>query len=347
MKSYSIGPLTGILKPKYRIISSILGEDYIPDNGLDIFIDLNTLVSSMASSQKFLQSLPFSKDVEIDIISSVLMILKHWKDFTRKWEDVRIFLLWNDFNMGMLSEQELLKSYMIPYIHKFQNDRFNQLVYYWNESVKRIEVILNYIPNSYFVRCNSFDSFVYPNIIDDYENNKRRRCIISGNSLMTNYHYMKNTTVIYTRYKHTGMCQISDPLMMVQSFTKIDDEIMVAFTKNRVFYNLLNAIIGDFDRGLIGLTQMGITRFANTLIRAVEKRDIPENPESVETIMNIIEPSFRDYIKSSYPLIDIPSHSVLIKDSLINKSKSLMIDKYDIDGLRELSINGLNLLELL
>lgn len=347
MKSYSIGPLTGLLKPRYKVISVILGEDFNPTNGLDIFIDLNTLISAMSSSQKFLNSLPFAKDVEADIISSVLMIVKHWIDYTKKWENSRIFMIINSFDMMNTSEQEVFKSYMSPYIRKYQNDRFKQLVYYWNESIKRVGIILNYVPNSYMLQSNHFDSFVIPNVIDDYNKNNRTRVIISGNPLMTNYHYMNNTKVIYTRYKHTGMSQISDPLMMVQSFTKIDDEIMTAFTTNKVFYNLLNAIIGDFDRGLIGLTQLGITRFANTLIRAIEKRDIPNNPKSIETIIEIIEPSFRDYIRQTYPFIDIESHSTLIKDSLIEQMKGTMIDKYDIDGLSGLSTNGLNLIELL
>lgn len=346
-RSYSIGPLTGSLKPRYKVITTILGDDFNPEKGLDVFIDLNTLVSTLSSSQKFLNSLPFSENVETDIISSVLMIVKHWKDYTKKWDNVRIFLFVNDFEMGGLAEQNTLNSYLIPFINKFQNDRFKQLTYYWNESIKRVEVILKYIPNSYLIRCNRFDSYVIPNIIDNYESNGKHRIIITNNSLMTNYCYMKNTHIIYSRYKHTGMCQLSDPLMIVQSITKIDDDIMTAFVKNKVFYNLLNTIVGDYDRGIIGLTQVGMSCFASNLLRSVEKRDIPENPESIESVLPAVEKSFHDYIRKSYPLVDIETHSSLIPNSQIEKVKSNLIDLYDIDGLRALSIDGLNLLELM
>lgn len=347
MKGYSIGPLTGCCKPKYRVISSILGDDFYPENGIDVFIDLNTLVNILSTSQKFLNSLPFSENVESDMISGVLMIAKHWKDYTRRWENSRIILFVNNFEMAMLAERDVLKSYLVPYVNKFENDRFKQLTYYWDEAMKRVEIILKYVPNTYLIRCNRFDSYVIPNIIDDYENNGRHRIIVTGNSLMTNYSYMKNAHVIYSRYKRTGMCQISDPLMIVQSITKIDEDVMAAFTKNKVFYNLLNAIVGDFDRGIIGLTQLGISCFATNLLRAVEKRDIPENPESIESVLPAIDPAYHDYLRKSYPLIDICTHSMLIPQSQIEKVKSNMIDLYDIDGLRSLSVEGMNLLELL
>ena len=53
MKPFSTGVLSGALKPKYRLINNILGEGFNP-RGLDVFIDLNTLVSSMSTSQKFM-----------------------------------------------------------------------------------------------------------------------------------------------------------------------------------------------------------------------------------------------------------------------------------------------------
>ncbi len=346
-KPYSIGPITGLLKPKYRIITNVVGEGYSPTSGLDVFIDLNTLVHALGSSAKFLNSLPFSENVESDIVSNVLMTLKHWKDYTRKWNDVRLFMIVNDFDMTDLCEQQVLKSYMIPYINKYQQDRYKQFVYYWTESMKMVEIVLKYVPSSYLIRCQHLDSYVIPNIIDDYTNNKRDRLIISGNALFTNYSYMPNTNVIYTRYLHTGMTQLSDPLMICQSISKIDDDIMCAFTRNKVFYNLLNMIIGDSERGIIGLTQLGITAFAMELLRAVEQRNIPDDPKSIEAVFPAINKNYHDYLKKSYPLVDIETHSGLIPESVIATIKSNMVDLYDIDGLRAINVQSLNLLELL
>ena len=346
-KGYSIGPITGLLKPKYRIIHTILGEDFAPQNGMDVFIDLNTLVSALGASAKFMNSLPFSENVESDIISNLLMTLKHWKDFTRKWENVRIFMFVNDFEMGGMPEQEIVKSYLVPYMHKYQQDRYKQFVYYWNESIKRVEIVLKYVPNSYLIHTNRFDSYVLPNLMDDYDKSNRHRIIITGNALFTNYVQMKNTSVIYTRYKHTGMCQLSDPMMICQSISKIDDDVMQAFIKNKVFYNLLNAIIGDYDRGILGLSQIGISTFAIELLRAIEQRKIPDNPKSIEAVFPAINSNYHDYLKKSYPLIDIETHTGLIPQSIIEKVKASMVDLYDIDGLRSYTIDGLNLLELL
>lgn len=345
---YSIGPIIGsLMKPKYRIINTVLGEDFNPGKGIDVFIDLNTLISALSSAQKFMRELPFSENVETDIISNVLYMVKHWKDFMKKYENYRIFLIYNSFEMAMLSEQETLKSYLLPYVHKFENDRFKQFVYYWNESMKRVGIILKYIPNVYLLCTNRFDSFVVPNVVDDYNTNGRKRLILTGNPLMTNYTYMENTYVMYTRYRRNAPCQISDPLMIVQSVTSVDDDVMTTFIKNKVFYNLMNVIVGDFDRGIIGLSQLGISTFATNLLRSVERREIPDNPKSIESVMGVIQPMYHDYIKTSYPLVDIDSHSRLIKPSQLEKLKSDMVDVIDIDGLHSISIEGLNLLELL
>lgn len=345
----SSGPISGLLKPKYKIISTILGELYDAPKGVDIFIDFNTMIHSLSTYQKYLNYLPFSdgNEVEVDLMSSVLTTLNHWKNFARKFDNVRIFGMYNAFDIEHPAEAKHLKSYLIPYTNKFQHQRYQQFVYYWTEAMKKVQTILRYVPNMYLISCDRFDSYVLPNVLCDYEKTQRNRIIISGNSMMTCYHYMPNTKVLYTRYRKNGMQQLSDPLMIVQSITKVDEDIVVEFTKNSVFYNLLNIIVGDFDRGIVGMTQLGITTFAYNLLRGVEQNKIPVNPKSIESTLPVIDKVFHDYIIKSYPLVDIVKHTEMIPQSAIAKVKSDMVDLIDIDGLRNFSIDGLNLLELL
>ena len=347
MKEYSIGPIAGkALKLRYAAISTFLGgETFDPINGFDIFIDLNVLVSSLSTSAKFLNSLPFSDGdaVERDLISNVLSVVKHWKGFTSKYNDTRIFLMVNDFEMAGLPEQNIIKSYMMPYINKFEQERFAQFNYFWTEAMKRVEIILKYVPKSYLIRCNRVDNYIIPNIVDDYSKNCRFRLIISGAPIMTTYMLEPNTKVILSKFNH----QLSDPTMICQSVSSISDEIMNTFVQNKVFYSLLNSVIGDFDRGIIGITQLGISSFANDLLRAVERGEIPSDPKSIESVLPIINTGYHDYIKKAYQLIDISSHTQLIPPSIIEKIKSNIIDLYDIDGLQSLSVDGMNLIELL
>ena len=92
---------------------------------------------------------------------------------------------------------------------------------------------------------------------------------------------------------------------------------------------------------------MGITSFAADLLRSVERSEIPSNPKNIESGLPIIQPGYHDYLRKAYPLVDIESHSRLIPQSMIEKVKSNMIDLFDIDGLSSLSVDGLNLMELL
>ena len=344
MKAYSIGPIAGVcLKPRYSAISTFLGEDFNPINGFDIFLDLNSLVSALSGSKNFLQSLPFSENVEADIIANVLSVLKHWKDFGRKYEDVRIFMIVNDFEMGGLPEQDIIKSYLVPYLNKFDQERFAQFNYYWTEAMKKIEIILKYVPKSYLIRCNRLDSYIIPNIVDDYSKNGRFRFIVTSMPLMTMYMLEPNTKVEYSKYKH----QMIDPLMIVQSISNINHDIMATFVQNKVFYALLNMVVGDSDRGLIGITQLGISTFANDLMRAVERGEIPKDPKTIDSVLPIINPGFHDYLRKGFPLVDIDSHTKLIPQSMIEKIKSNMIDLYDIDAFTGISVDGFNLMELL
>ena len=343
---YTLGRLCAVIKPKYKVISTILGEDFRPTNGLDIFLDLNSVVEATLSSQKYLSSMMFASDVEEDMVSSILYIVKHWKDFSRKYEtDIRIFLMVNSFEDSEMYEHSQLKSYLVPIKHKYANERLNQLMYYWRDSLKKIKNVMNYIPGCYLIQSDKCDSYVIPNLLDDYTS--RQRIVVSGSSLFTNYHYMNNTKIIYSRYRVTGMAQLSDPIMIVQALSKIDEPIVETFAKNKVFYNLLSAIIGDKNRGMIGLTQLGITGFAETLLRAVEKRDIPENPQSLDSVLPVINTDYHEYLKQVYPLIDIELHSNMIPSSYITELKSNLVDKYEIDKLRGITVKDLNLLELL
>jgi hypothetical protein len=343
---FSIGPVVGYtFKAKYKVIHSVLEGKFDGYSGIDVFLDLNTLIMSLSTNQKFMNSLPFSKNVQIDIISSILYMVKHWKDFLSRYSGARIILMYNDFEMAALSESDTIKSYLFPYVNHFKQDRFNQFTYYWNEAMNTIGTILKYIPSVYLIKCNRFDSYVVPNLFDSYE--KRFRLIVTGNPLMTNYTYMPNTQVMFSRYRRSGNFQISDPLMIIQSMSTIHDDVMEVFARNKVFYNLLSIIIGDKYRGLIGLTQIAMTLFATNLIRSIEKREIPQDPKSIESVLKSIDPMYHDPIRKAYPLVDIESHTALVAPSLVEKTKASLIDIYDIDSLRSLSIDGLNLLELL
>lgn len=346
----STGPITGLLKPRYKEATVLLGELYNPSNGVDIFIDFNTFIHALAGYQKYLNYLPFSgeeNEVEIDIISSILTTLNHWKNFAKKWDNVRVIGIMNAFEMDKLAESKYLKSYLVPHMHKFQHDRYKQFKYYFEESVKKVQAILKYVPNMYLIQCTEFDSYVLPNLLCDYHATGRSRIIISGNSLMTGYHNLHDTKVIYRRYRKNGMESVTDPIMIVQSITKVNEDIVEEFTKNEVFYNLLNVIVGDFDRGIVGLTQLGLTTFACNLMRGIEQYKIPDNPKSIESVLPVIDKVYHDYVLKSYPLVDIIQHSAMVPPSAIEHVKADMIDLIDIDGLRSLSIDGLNLLELL
>ena len=350
---YSIGHLSGVVKPKYRVISTILGEDFDPKDGLDVFIDLDAILLSAISSQKYRQCLPFESDITPDIVSTMLFTLKHWKDYTRKYNNVRLFLLSNKLDKRELYENKHMKTYLLPLMEMFSSNGcdlggsvMSQIAYHWGEALKVVGKIIEYVPGAYLITPEKCDSYIIPNIVDDYNKNKRERIIISKTSLMTNYLYTPRTHVIYSRYKATGMCQLSNPLMIVQSLTKIDDDIMTAFTTNRVFFNMLNAIVGDKHRGLMGVTQMGITAFAETLIRSVERGDIPKDPKSIESVLPCVKEGFREYLIQTYPLIDIGLHTQLIPESYVKTIRTSIVDRYDMDSLHKFSIDGLNLMEL-
>lgn len=349
MKQVSSGPISGVLKTRYKVASTHLGEVYLPTRGLDIYIDFNTFIHSLAKYRKYQNYLPFAgSEVEIDLMSSILSTLNHWKNFAKKWDNVRIIGFWNSFEMSeRLAERKQLKSYLVPYENCFRGDIYKQFVYYVNQAIERVQTILKYVPNMYLITCSEFDSFVLPNVLDDYEHTNKKRIIITGTPLLTNYHYTLNTRVIYGQYKGQLIHHLADPIMIVQSVTKVNEDIISEFAKNKVFYNLLSTIVGDFDRGIIGLTQLGITSVAYNLLRAVEHGKVPENPKSVESVLPAIDKCFHDYILKSYPLVDIDSHTAMVPQSMIANIKSSMIDLVDIDGLRALSIDGLNLLELL
>jgi hypothetical protein len=283
----------------------------------------------------------------MDIISNTLGILLHWKKFARNLTDVRYFIIVNDMQISALAEKDAIKNYLTPFVKKMDGERYKQFVYYWNEAIKRIEIILKYVPSAYFVRCDKFDSYVVPNLMWDYEHTNRHRVIVTSNPFFTNYVYMKNAHILYSRYNGYKINQLFEPAMIVQAVSKIDEDVMTTFIKNRVFYNILSEIIGDFDRGIIGLTQLGLSTFAADLLRAVERHEVPENPSSIESVLPVIKPTFHDYLRRAYPLVDIPSHTNMIKPSMIEKVKSNLVDLYDIDGLSQINVEGMNLLELL
>lgn len=346
---YSSGILSGTVKPKYLIIKSLLGDEYDTSRGVDIFIDLNTFIGAMLSSRNYLTSLPFNENAEADIVSSLVHIALHWKNFSRQWEDVKIYMVMNDYvDNPLCCEQKIIKSYLHPYKNTINGSRYDNVRYYITEAVNITQKVFNFIPNLYLVKCKDFDSLVFPNVIKGYEVNNRKRIIVTGNNLFTGYMYETNCRVIYSKCRHNGITQVYDPVMIAKSISKIDDEIVETFTKNKVFYNLLNVIVGDFDRGILGMNGIGISRVAAELARSIEKGAIPLEPKSFNSVLPVIDQTFHSYVTTAYPLVDLKTHSNMVKQSSIETIKTeQLIDNIDIDGLRQFSIDGVNLLELL
>lgn len=350
-RDYSIGPIVGVCyKLKYNVIDALLSSrNFDPGNGVDVFIDLNTLLHQLAGNNKYIESLQFASNsddkmfTETDMIENILSVFKHWKNYMRKFNNSRIFVIVNDLDITALPEKEVLKQYMSPFSNKFKSDKIAQFAYYWTSSLKKIEEVLKYIPGLYLIRSIRFDSYVIPNLIDDYAHNQRFRIILTGNAMMTNYQLYDRTIVLYKRFKN----QTTDPMIIVQNISNINNDIMCTFIKNKVFYTLLNAIIGDFDRGIIGMTQIGLSTFANDLLRAVEVGDIPQSPKNIESVLPVVKTMHHKYLRQVYPLIDIELHSQLIPQSMVERLRALMIDIMDVDAIKNVSVGELHLMELL
>lgn len=340
------GMCCGILKPKFRLISNVLGGEFAPPEGTDVFIDLNTAMTVLMGSNKVMTKIPFTSDFEMTLISNIFGIILHWKRFMRRKANTRIFAIVNDPENTALAEKDVQKTYLSPYTTKMAAERNKQFVYYWKEAIKKVEIILHYIPSIYLINCDKFDSYVVPNLpLSDQ--NDRYKIIVTGNAFFTNYVNMPKTYVFYSRYTGYKVSQLTDPAMIVQAVSKIDEDIMATFIKNRVFYDILSAIIGDFDRGIIGISQYGITSFAADLLRAYERHEIPEDPSSLDSVLPALKSEFHDYLKKAYQLVDIPTHTKLIKPSMIEKVKSRMIDLYDLDGLAKIQVRDIDLLEFI
>lgn len=348
-KNYPSGKLSGMVKPKYMVINNLLGENFDTSHGIDIFIDLNTFIGSMLSSRNYLGALPFNENAIADIVSSFIHIALHWKNFSRRWDDVKIFMIMNEYiDNPLCCEQKQLKSYLHPYKDNINSDRYDQVRYYLTEAINLTQKVLRFVPNIYLIKCKDFDSLVFPSVIKGYEINNRKRIIVTGNNMFTGYIFETNCRVIFSKCRHSGVSQVYVPSMIASSISKIDDEIINIFVRNKVFYNLLNIIVGDFERGIIGMNGVGISRIAADIGRGVEKGLIPNNPKSIDSLMSVIDKNYHSYIEQSYPLVDIKTHSGMVKQSSIETIKTeQMIDNIDIDGLREFSIDGVNLLELI
>jgi hypothetical protein len=135
--------------------------------------------------------------------------------------------------------------------------------------------------------------------------------------------------------------------MIVHTLTKIESDTIDVFIRNKVFYSLLSAIIGDKDRGIIGITQFGITTFATELLRSIEKNEVPEDPKSINSVLSVVDKMYHAYLEKNFPLMNVDLHKQMIPPSTIEKIKASLIDKSDIDALMKYTIGDLNLMELI
>lgn len=350
MDDNHFGPLTGMVKPKFAIIDAALkNNSYDNTSDLHVYVDLTDIIYRTLKHSKLINEMQFSeteqKNFDIIMAADILRIFHHWLLYINKrGVSGKVVMIMNGYDMTKVVESEQSKLYLINHRSRMAN---SSIVHkYWKSAISIVKKLVDYIPNCYFVDTNEFDAYTVPYILDN-DNKSCHKLIMTSAPIFTTYNMLPEYTVIVSKIRKSGIIHQFDNTEIIQSLTHVDEPMMSAFSRNRVFYNIILGIVGDESRSLLSIQiQISIMTLATNLLRNIEKGVISDRTQSVETVYSLMDERCTEYIKKVYPLIDLEQHSLMIKPSMIEKIKAGMIDIYDLEGCPQVQLGDLNLMEL-
>lgn len=344
MESYvpGIGVVAGSLMLKWDLMNRHVHNNPIniqPGDNINVFINFESILRNLAMQKGLTSSVTFHKQkIVIELESAILNLMASYKMYFRKEKcNPKMYFYYTDLGDNPQQMFAYNKYYRNYYKNRYmQNPQFRLMGEVINKIiVPEIELILSYVPDCYFIKAKTFDGSVIPQIISTFSDSKN--VIISGDVFDTLYLFNPNFLTIYIKRRYQQFNVMSEVDSVVQSIIKDESPFDLTIFNSEMYYRLLLSIKGSKIRNIRSAKGFGYGKFMTLLKQGIEKDIVLRDFESIDSIMDLFPPSYRNDIKQAFQCTSIDTQFALLSDTDIEAVRSQIIDKVDIESLEALN----------
>ena len=331
----------GSIMIKYETLNEHINSNPIklqPGDKINVFINFEIVLRNLASEKSIQDRVNFhKKKLVLEIESSILNIVAHYKAYFNGKYDTKIYLYHTDLSSRKQQMSVYNKYYRTYYQNRYmQNPQFKTMgMIMKNTIIPEVELILSYIPNSYFLKSKTFDSSIIPYIVSTFS--EAKNIIITSDVFDTLYLFNPNFMVIYDNRRFSAGTIMSDIDPIVRSIIKYEDPFDLSLFNSELYYKLLISIKGSKIRNIRSAKGFGYGKLLKLLRDGIDNDIVLRDFESIDSVIELFPDKYKEDIKTAFQCSDLGIQYSLLSETDINEIKSQIIDKVDTASLEALN----------
>lgn len=331
----------GLIMIKYETLNEHINSHPIkltPGDQVNVFINFEIVLRNLSFEKSILDRVNFhKKKLILEVESSILNIIAHYKTYFNGKYDTKIYFYYTDLGFRKQQMSVYNKYYRSYYQNRYmQNPQFKSMgTIMKNIIIPEVELILSYIPNSYFLKSKTFDSSVIPQIVSSFS--EAKNIIITSDIFDTLYLFNPNFIVVYDNRKFAAGTIMSEIDPIVRSVIKHEDPFDLGLFHSELYYKLLLSVKGNKIRNIISARGFGYGKLLKLLKDGIDSDIVLRDFESIDSVIELFPEKFREDIKTAFQCTDIGLQYSLLSETDIDEIKNQIVDKVDTASLEALN----------
>lgn len=337
-----IGVVAGSLMLKWDLLNRHVHSHPIniqPGDEVNVFINFESVLRNLGLQKGLTSTVSFHKQqIVIELESAILNLMASYRMYFKKEKCIpKMYFYYTDLG-DTTQEMTVYNKYYRTYYHNryMANPQFRLMGEVMNSIVvPEVELILSYVPDCYFIRARTFDGSLIPQVISTFSSNKN--VIITGDVFDTLYMFNPNFLTIYIKRRFQHFNVMSTVEEVVQSIVKNESPFDLTLFNSEMYYRLLLSIKGSKIRNIRSAKGFGYGKFISLLKQGVDKDIVLRDFESLDSIIELFPPSYRDDIRQAFQCTSIDTQFSLLNNVDIEDIKTQIVDKADTESLEALN----------
>lgn len=340
----SVGYAAGIWMLKWDELYEQLKQQPIqiyPGDNINVFINFECILRNLAMRNNLQGNLVYyKKEICIELESAILNLVAHYRGYfkVKHHANPKIYLYYTDLLSDLDQEMSSYNKYYRSYYKNryLQNPQFKEMGKILTEIIiPEVSLILNYVPDCYFIKSSNFDASLVPEIVSNIDDSKT--IIITGDIFDTLYMNDPSKIVIYIKRRFQNFALCTSVESTVQSIIKNENPFDLTIFNSKMYFRLLLAIKGSKIRNIKASKGFGYSKFMKILNNGTQKGIVLRDFSSIESIITLFPEQYREDIKLAFACTSIETQMNLINDINIEEVRSQIVDKIDLKSIEALN----------
>jgi hypothetical protein len=271
----------------------------------------------------------------IEVMSNVLNLAAHYRLFFSKYHIFSKIYLYVSHPFDSYNKNKIIiENYRDYYKTKYSENVNNLNVYnIFNESIKLLKIIIDYIQNVYIIQSFHLESAMIPLIVTGNNSIKSVNFIVSKD--LYEYQYTnKNFYILHPKRHEKSYIISKSNVMKVLQYENGDDNVLDLDSN---YLSFILSVIGDKKRSISKIKRLGITSTIKTLNKSITTKVLPEGVYNINMISSLLKEDVRKQLLDNYYCTDLDVQFKMLNIQDVYTITDQIKDKYDNQALKELN----------